>query len=812
MKLRAFNSALCLITASFLLVSCSNGSSGNSGGGASNNSQLSQYVASLQYYPNKTDALAANKNQLLIPISSPIDLQDIQVNFYGDKNCSNGLSTVKMTGNASLKQGYYLTTDKANFMVVSQFDGGLERGLATKSINVSYQFKNGNSTISRCFNHGNVGEKLADWGHNANEDAKLQATATNPIACSASSCQFAEPYVESLSVLSYQISYPNTPPTGIGSSYSLVVTNNSAAAISLTGLQFTLRADAAMQDAPAISTSSIWGVSLSNVSQSVGQCYGVNNGVCNVMYDLTLSSSQTLAANGGSITVEGMPNGNSQTAGGSTSGGLPLYNDVAHNVYGYNATTGNVYTSSASSIYNNLQNPNPNKLLGAYFADWTNYSTPSGRMFPAESAGLNSFPVPYINSLTYDVGYLNGSTGSIGLADNWADPTYLQQFSYLRAAHPWLNMAISFGGWGSGSGTAGYPSQDLQQIFEANSPSLIQQTAANMINTAILYGFNGVDIDFEQGVCNISASWCVNGTLVLDATSVANYQALLSALSTYAKQVTTESSGSPLYGTVFNISAALPVGINALQSYINLGGNYQTVLESVTYGNLMAYDYHGQFDAGAANGGVSDALAGLYRSQYSYGSSNYEQYYDINDTLTCGTTANQCGGYLGYFALAPNMSAKLNLGIPTYTRVENLASAATSNDTAIYQTLASSQTWTAQGGGVVSYRCVYNSNYCAQAKGDYLPQDLTSSNLVAWNYSSAAMMPWFYYVVSGTPYFGTFDNGQSAANKVSYANTQGLNGYFTWEIDEDVPMQDASYAQYGITNNICSASGSCLNQ
>ena len=70
-----------------------------------------------------------------------------------------------------------------------------------------------------------------------------------------------------------------------------------------------------------------------------------------------------------------------------------------------------------------------------------------------------------------------------------------------------------------------------------------------------------------------------------------------------------------------------------MQSYINLGGNYQTVLESVTYGNLMAYDYHGQFDAGDASSGVSDALAGLYRSQYSYGSSNYEQYYDINDTF-----------------------------------------------------------------------------------------------------------------------------------------------------------------------------------
>ena len=61
MKLRAFNSAVCLTTASFLLVSCGNGSSGNSGGGTSSSSQLSQYVASLQYYPNKPDALAANK-------------------------------------------------------------------------------------------------------------------------------------------------------------------------------------------------------------------------------------------------------------------------------------------------------------------------------------------------------------------------------------------------------------------------------------------------------------------------------------------------------------------------------------------------------------------------------------------------------------------------------------------------------------------------------------------------------------------------------------------------------------------------------
>lgn len=797
------------IAVSTAIVSCS---SGNNSTASTSSNQLSDYVSSLKYYSDSAEAQASNKNQLLIPVGADVDLKNLQVNFYSDKNCSKILDTAKLDGGAVLKKGYYLTTDKANFLIANKFKGGAQEELSSGSMSVAYTFKNGNSTFSRCLSNDKNGEALA--GNGGLLSAKqTQSNSGNPIACSSSSCQFAGTYTESLPVLTYQVSYPNIVDpsqglvTGISGTYDLVVTNNSSANISLTGLQFTLRTDAALQDAPALTSSNLWGTYLSDVTQSVGQCYGINNGICDVIYDLTFGSTQTLAANGGSVSISGMPNGNSQNAGGSTAGGLPLYNDVAHNVYGYNSATSEVYSTTAYSIYNNLQNPNPNKMLGTYFTDWTNYSTPSGRMFPAESVGVNSFPMPYLNSVVYDLGYLNN--GNVGLADNWADPTYLQEFSYLRAAHPWLDLAISFGGWGSGSGVGGYPSQDLQTVFEANNPALIQQTAANMINAAILYGFNGVDIDFEQGVCNVSTSWCVNGTLVLDSTSVQNYQALLSALHSYANAVTTESSGSPLFGTTFNISAALPVGVDAMQNYVALGGNYQTLLGSVTYGNLMAYDYHGQFDT---PDGVTDALAGLYRSQYSYGLSNYKQYYDINDTLTCGTTANTCNGYLGYFAYAPNMASKLNLGIPTYTRVENLTTAASSNSTAMYQPLSSSQTWAAQGGGVVSYRCLYNSNYCAPAKGDDMPQSLTSSNLVAWNTSSAAMTPWFYYVVSGTSYFGTFDNGASAANKVNYANTQGLNGYFTWEVDEDIPMQDPNYAQYGITNNICIASGSCINQ
>lgn len=630
---------------------------------------------------------------------------------------------------------------------------------------------------------------------------------------------------KSAAAFSYQVYYPSTASgvTGIGNSYNLILTNNSSQPITLTNMNFTLRSGAAMQNVITASQAPNGGTLQSH---STGSCYGVNNGICDVIYNFGLGwGSGVTVAPGASYTITGMPNGNSQTADASTTDGLPLYLDVAHNI-SLTDNQGNSYAAVPYTVYPNLANPNPSKMIGGYFVDWANYSTPSGYMFPVESVPStygSSFPIQNTNTLIYDLGYFNPTTYSTALADNWADPTYMEQFAFMRNQHPWLNLAISYGGWGSGSGTAGYPSQDLQLLFQAycngdsscasgTNQSAINTAAQNMINTALLAGFNGIDIDFEQGVCSQTASWC-NGTITWNTASVQGYQALLATLHNYAESIT---ASGVLAGSTFNISTALPAGVDTIQTYTQLGGSFQTIFNNITYGNLMSYDYHGQFDETAAGGsGYSDANSGLNRSSAAWGSP--QMYYDINDTLYCGTNGVSCGSYKGYMALVGQSGLnKLNLGIPAYARVENLQNPASTTAQAIYQLLGSSANgWLGSSGtgGVVTYRCIYssmattnlNASYCATGqKYDYLPGIIPATGITPSSTWMAvpAQTPWFYYVVNGIPYFATYDNSQSVANKVSYGQANGLNGYFSWEISSDVPTYDPNYQQNSIMYTI----------
>lgn len=597
--------------------------------------------------------------------------------------------------------------------------------------------------------------------------------------------------------LSYQItpSVAAGSTTGIGSYYTLIISNNSTNPINLAALQFTARSDAGMEDElQNLTQVNLSGGQITKVTTSTQSCYGVNNSVCDIQYNLTLAgySGSVVLAPGASITFSQLPNSSSVATGVSTKLGISKYNDVAHNITLIDES-GNQYLVPSHSIYSNLANPNPNKYIGGYFANWTNYQT-AGRMFPVESAGANSFPVPYLNHVTYDLGYNDPASGAVAMSDSWADSTYLQEFAYLRAMHPWLNIALSFGGWGSGVGLTGFPSQNLQSIFETNNPKLIQQLADNMVNTAILYGFNGVDIDYEWGgMCNVSASWCQNGALVLDASSVSGYQTLIADLATDIKLVNSQSQFTTY---PFILTTALFAGVDKMLQFTNLGGDFDQILSNVTSANLMAYDFHGQFDVP----GVSDVNGGLYRSTYQYSSA--AQYYDVNDALYCGTSNVSCGQYKGYAAYSPNNYRKINLGIPSYSRVETLSNPSTTVTNALYQPLASNQNWVGMGGGVVSYRCIENTNYCNQSKGDYLPGVLSQADIASWNTSASAMTPWFYYIVNGSPYFGSFDNGQSVANKVNYIENNQLNGGFLWEIDEDIPMTDPNYTANSLIYNL----------
>lgn len=661
----------------------------------------------------------------------------------------------------------------------------------------------------------------------------------------------------------YKIEYPldSSNVTGIGSAYNLVITNKSNKTIAFNKLYFTIRTDSGFNT--VIKNSFNGGVLDKNYVK--GKCYGVNNGVCDARYSMNVGWNpkvETQLAAKESITLTGGSNISSSKIGGSTPTGLPLMIGAAHNIQLVNSK-GDTYSAKPDSIYPDLKDPNPNKVIGGYFTSWANYSTPDGRMFPVESAGLRSFPIKNTNTVFYDLLVINGgsqaprepsgtSMGDVALADNWADPSYLQQFSFLRQAHPWLNVVLSFGGWGSGSGSfSSYPSENLQLIFEkyynsgGSKPNqaIIDKTAANMINAALLVGANGIDIDFEQGECDNygKVNWCSSdGTIIWNTASRVGYETLLKSLYKYAQEI---QSNGVLKGQKFIISTALPAGVNEIRTYLNLddGGklphNIENILQNVTYANLMTYDYHGQFDAGAATPlGVSDGNAPLFRSDqgnykntHEYGN-NPQQYFDISDTLFCGIdaehTCSATENYKGYFALGGSLTStqianKLNLGLPTYARVTSLASS-TLLDTAIYQPLASPQTWHTDIGGVVSLRCIYNNGgtgqggYCAPGKMDELPAVVTLNemNLNSWKSDSPNKTPWFYMASDNSNYFATFDRYDSAFNKIASINKTvqeitnneaTLNGSFVWEVDLDIPTQDSGYKDWSVVYGMCQA-------
>src|SRR3990167_8008027 len=105
--------------------------------------------------------------------------------------------------------------------------------------------------------------------------------------------------------------------------------------------------------------------------------------------------------------------------------------------------------------------PVPGKRVGGYFAEWGMY----GRKFPVEN-----IPVDHINTVKY--AFMNyKADGSIALFDAYAGAIQLPKLSLLRQRHPYLHVALSFGGW------------TLSQHF---SPMAANPSArANFVNNAV---------------------------------------------------------------------------------------------------------------------------------------------------------------------------------------------------------------------------------------------------------------------------------------------------------------------------------------
>ena len=201
----------------------------------------------------------------------------------------------------------------------------------------------------------------------------------------------------------------------------------------------------------------------------------------------------------------------------------------------------------------------------------------------------------------------------------------------------------------------------------------------------------------------------------------------------------------------------------------------------------MTYDFHGQFDAPTSTAGPDNITGFLSAMQtvHQYQTPAINQY-NVTDAVK---------NYIAQGVPA----AKLVVGIPAYTRIEESATTVTDTNMGLYLPLAAmtDQPVGEAGGGMTDYKCIINNAYCW---GGY-SFDRSTLNFVPSNIYLAAktITPWAYD--KSQNWFLSYDNGQSANYKAKWAAQNGLAGMMVWELDADIPNTDTYYQQNSIIYN-----------
>lgn len=268
------------------------------------------------------------------------------------------------------------------------------------------------------------------------------------------------------------------------------------------------------------------------------------------------------------------------------------------------------------------------RVLVGYYANWTAYrgypGQPTGSTDKdAQSRGYNVFqnagnpsdttnqiPADKLNVVNYAFarivdqgetypykrGDLEGPPGTVVAfdywadwgksypPDTWADPTRFapdefrgnfKEIAKLKAKYPQLKVMISIGGW-----TLTAPFSDMAK--DPKRRALFVRSAVNFMSK---YGFDGIDIDWEYPVVR-KGTGPDGKDIPGDPADTKNYTALMGELR-QALDAKGQNENRKFY-----LSAAVPAAPKTF-AHIELG----KVAQSVDWFNLMAYDYHGSFDA-----------------------------------------------------------------------------------------------------------------------------------------------------------------------------------------------------------------------
>lgn len=261
-----------------------------------------------------------------------------------------------------------------------------------------------------------------------------------------------------------------------------------------------------------------------------------------------------------------------------------------------------------------LANNNEAKIIGCYFNSGI-YGRPGDGAFDVENIdpflcthGFYAFAA--IDPATYEL--VAGDPGH----DLPSGANAYQRFTSLAQTNPNFKPMLSVGG-----GSAGVSA--LFSTMAAN-PAYRQTFISSAINYLYLYGFVGLDVDWEYPT--------QNGGQPAD---FANFITLLSELRT--------AFGERNY--------ILSAAVNPQRYYINLSYDVPNVARYLDFVNLMCYDEHGSWES------VTGHNAPLYAAP---GGTPEDLMRTVNDSVR---------GWLEYGAQA----AKLILGTASYGRTFTLA-------------------------------------------------------------------------------------------------------------------------------------------
>jgi chitinase len=379
-----------------------------------------------------------------------------------------------------------------------------------------------------------------------------------------------------------------------------------------------------------------------------------------------------------------------------------------------------------------------------YYENWAQYRQAGGKFFPNQ---INPGLFTHINFAFGLFGFVSWSvdptptrtgpqryTGDYSVQPvEWNDQTVLYpQLNALKQQNPNLKTLLSIGGWSMNSAddvpTAGNPhpyGPYTYQLFSkmAADPNGRKQFINSAIAYAHKYEFDGIDIDWEY-----PGDATRGGT----PNDYANFLALVQQFRATA-------------GPDFLLTMAAPA--------ILTGGMPQwlaSCAQSLSWLNIMAYDYHGAFDDPVKVGtGVNAPLL-----QDSFPNGSFFVKHSVESYLGAGIP----GG-------------KITLGLPTYGRSYTVANPSLLGPHPApglpFSGPGPAGPSTAEAGSLAYYEIV---------------QQLLSGNMKR-GFDLGTLTPYAYNQQSGE--WVSYDDEQSIGYKVTYLLQKGLGGAMFWAIDND---------------------------